>query len=184
MGGASVGEFPFKEELHVGLGAVRVGSDGEFLGGGIDPAGRAFDLSDVADGSFVEDYVTFAVGPFGAEFLVSESRGEAEGVEDGIELLAVGDLSVGFGAGLVASGGAFGLVRDRPCVSVLADAEDLAALSEGGVREIVERVELVGAARLYAKAGGAEFAREGGQVIDAEFDFDFLQSGYQSELRH
>jgi hypothetical protein len=62
----------------------------------------------------------------------------------------------------------------NPILSVLAQAQQLSALSQNLSRQVVEGVELVGAGSDAAKARGAEFALQRLDVLNPELDFDFV----------
>jgi hypothetical protein len=92
--------------------------------------------------------------PFGAEFLVAETRLELQSDEDGFHFGSVVDLGLGFDANLVRAGVVcgFGFVGEKPGVTVLSEAKQVSFGSEGAAREVEEGVHFVGARGDFAES--------------------------------
>src|ERR1017187_3720931 len=69
--------LPFVKQFRIALSDVIGIRDFQQAGGLVDPARFSFDFAEVADGSFVEDDVAFAIAPLGAEFFVTKRGGES-----------------------------------------------------------------------------------------------------------
>ena len=177
---------PEFEEAAVAECDVLGGVDAEARCGSVDPLGGAFQLGVVADWSFIDDAMAFAIGPLGTPFLVAEGGNEAEREKNFGHRIAVGDFGLGFDAVLV---GVFAgtnvrqaLVGDRPAAGITAYAQNLGAGAHLAVGRVVENVALEGARGLQREAGGLEALGEAGNIgesVEAEFDLGFDGHGQQ-----
>src|SRR5262245_36915396 len=102
--------------------------DTEASGDGINPFGRAFDLGEITDGSFVNDHVAPAIVPLATKFLVGKAGLESASSQDVGQCLAVFDRGLDFPARLMPAGlwVALVFVGDRPLHTVLANAQQRA----------------------------------------------------------
>jgi hypothetical protein len=93
-----------------------------------------------------------------------------------LHFFAVGDAGFGFDADLV--GTVFvcgsGFVGEEPGFAVFAKAEEVAFGAERASGEVEEGVHFVGARGDLLQAYRLEAAGQGGEVGDAEFNFDFV----------
>ena len=96
--------------------------DFESESGSIDPAGRAFDLAEIADGSFIDHDVYFAISPLGSELLVAETGLMTE-TRRMASICGPSIPSLGFYTGFVAARFSFGFVRKDPSIAVFPQAQ-------------------------------------------------------------
>ena len=174
---------PDLEKAAVAEGDVLGGLHAQGGGNVVDPGRLAFELGEVADRRFIHDAVAFAVRPLGAPLFVAEGGVEAHGMEDQGEVVAVGNLSFGLNAMLVCvfAGAHVGqaLVGQNAAACVITDAENLRAGAHLAGGRVVEDVRLKAARGLHGEAGGLQAERQGGRVVDAEFDLGFDGHGKQ-----
>src|SRR5215472_15213093 len=180
---AAPAPLPGKEQSGVGIGDVLLRSDSELLRGAVNPAPRTLDFAEVADRRLVYDDMSGAVAPLCAKFLVAKCRPVAERMKNRVHLRSVGDLSLQLHPRLVSPHASLGLVRHQPLGTVFPQAQQLAARAQGVSRQIVEGIDLTGAAREQTKARNTQLAGERAHLLHPELDFDFLGRGHACKYK-
>src|SRR6185312_9533710 len=114
--------FPGGKEFRVGLFQVVLDWNIQALGGGINPFGLAFNFAKVADGRFIDYYVTVGVAPFTAKLFIPEAGAEAYRFNDPAHGFAIFDLGLNLPAGLMPAGllPTAVLISERPARAILA----------------------------------------------------------------
>ena len=77
---------------------------------------------------------------------------------------------------------ALAFVCQLPCLAVLPDAQQFAALPQRLGGKVVERVHLVGAGGNEAKSSSTQFALEFCRVVQGKLDFYFAGVGRHEEI--
>src|ERR1700722_2432320 len=151
--------LPAKKKLRVSCGDVIAPRNLQKLRGSINPARWTFDLAEVADRSFVYNYVPFGVTPLGAKFLIAKGGDKSQRPQDGIHLCAIRGFGFSFHSHLVTSHFSFSFVSQHPLGSVFTQPKQFAALAQDLARQIIERVDFVSAPSHQAKASLSHSSR-------------------------
>ena len=205
IGGFESGEAATRDiEVAIGLRNVLRTRISEKPGGAIDGRRAALELQEGADGGLIElnfqvSEATQSVG--GPEFFIAEHWTQAQGGQDSVHLLGVGDSDFDFLSNLVAAlisccvdcGSDVGRGLGRPlegenCLGGLgtvlpmlgraglldADTNELAAACQVFLGSVIEGVGFVGARGDLSGAELVQATAQCGDVSYAELDFDFL----------
>ena len=106
--------LPLAEQSGVILHNVLLVPHAEFFCSLVNPARRAFDFTKVANGSFINNDLSFAIGSLGAKLLVAKRWSVAERPQNCIHPLAVIHAGFQFLAAAVASRLFAGFMRQLP----------------------------------------------------------------------
>src|SRR6478672_12694505 len=120
--------FPVEKHLRIVGREVLLAIDLQCGGGLVNPLGRPFDFSDVADRRLVENDLAAAVRPFLAEFFVAEARLESQRRQNGVRAFAIIHTGFSFPARLMNTTRTFRLVRQRPLIAIAAQSQQFPAL--------------------------------------------------------
>ncbi len=111
--------------------------------GVVNPARRSFNLAKETNRRFVQNDVAFAVAPLRAKFFVAKGRHVTERLQDLVQLLAILNAGLGLDPALVPGHLALGFVGQQPAASILAQAQQFAALSQRLTGKVVQSVAFV-----------------------------------------
>src|SRR5579864_4942950 len=177
--------FPGGEQLRVRFFQVAFDGNVQAPGGGVNPFGLAFDFAKVADGRFIDHNVAVGVGPFTAEFLITEAGTETDRFNDPAHGIAIFHLCLNFPAGLVPTGlpDAAVFISQRPALAILAQPKQGFTSAKFAAGLVIEGVHLMGARGNQPESRVLEGGSEGVNVVDSELDLDFVVSSHAAQYK-
>src|SRR6185503_846316 len=177
--------FPGGKEFRVGLFQVVIDWNIQALGGGINPFGLAFNFAKVADGRFIDYYVTVGVAPFTAKLFIPEAGAEAYRFNDPAHGISVFDLRLNLSAGFVPAGllPATVFISQRPAWTILAKAKKGSPSAQLAAGLIVKGVHFMSAGGNQSKSSLFQAGGKGLDVIDSELDLDFAVGSHSASIK-
>ena len=81
----------------------------------------------------------------------------------------------------MAAGLAFGLIRERPALTIFPQSKHFASLAQRLPGQIIQGIHFVRALGDHTKTSRPQFAGQSLEVLDLEFDLDFERRGHFKE---